>query len=163
MRLLTGHRVLGALVLRRQEPLNSDERVFFYIVADMLATPLRAAEYARRLESEIARAVDDPSADSFRTAQDLVREARQLGLPLASPRAAEIMSRTVLTAVERVLEEPTDDRVRSALGLLRLTRDLGLGINVERAQELVFDAIVAGRAGAGLRRVGDALGIAIGR
>ena len=69
----------------------------------------------------------------------------------------------MLTAVERVLEEPTDDRVRSALGLLRLTRDLGLGINVERAQELVFDAIVAGRAGAGVRRVGDALGIAIGR
>jgi len=53
VRLLTGHRVLGALVLRRQEPLNSDERVFFYIVADMLATPLRAAEYARRLESEV--------------------------------------------------------------------------------------------------------------
>jgi len=131
-----------------------------------LPPELRApAEFAlaRRLESEIARAVDDPSADSFRTAQDLVREARQLGLPLASPRAAEIMSRTVLTAVERVLEEPTDDRVRSALGLLRLTRDLGLGINVERAQELVFDAIVAGRAGAGVRRVGDALGIAIGR
>jgi two-component system NtrC family sensor kinase len=53
VRLLTGHRVLGALVFRRAEPLNSDERVFFYVVADMLATPLRAAEYARRLESEV--------------------------------------------------------------------------------------------------------------
>jgi len=53
VRLLTGHRVLGALVLRRADPLNSDERVFFYIVADMLAAPLRAAEYARRLESEV--------------------------------------------------------------------------------------------------------------
>jgi PAS domain S-box-containing protein len=53
VRLLTGHRVLGALVLRREEPLNSDERVFFYVVADMLATPLRAADYARRLESEV--------------------------------------------------------------------------------------------------------------
>ena len=53
VRLLTGHRVLGALVLRRAEPLSSDERVFFYIVADMLAAPLRAAEYARRLESEV--------------------------------------------------------------------------------------------------------------
>lgn len=53
VRLLTGHRVLGALILRRAEPLTSDERVFFYIVADMLATPLRAAEYARRLESEV--------------------------------------------------------------------------------------------------------------
>ncbi|HEY2377730.1 MAG TPA: ATP-binding protein [Gemmatimonadaceae bacterium] len=53
VRLLTGHRVLGALVLRRHEPLTSDERVLFYIVADMLATPLRAAEYARRLESEV--------------------------------------------------------------------------------------------------------------
>ncbi|HEY7234635.1 MAG TPA: ATP-binding protein [Gemmatimonadaceae bacterium] len=53
VRLLTGHRVLGALVLRRAEPLNADERVFFYVVADLLATPLRAAEYARRLESEV--------------------------------------------------------------------------------------------------------------
>jgi two-component system NtrC family sensor kinase len=44
---------LGALVLRREEPLNADERVFFYVVADLLATPLRAAEYARRLESEV--------------------------------------------------------------------------------------------------------------
>jgi len=53
VRLLTGHRVLGALVLRRSESLTADERVFFYVVADMLATPLRAAEYARRLESEV--------------------------------------------------------------------------------------------------------------
>jgi len=53
VRLLTGHRVLGALVLRRGEPLTSDERVFFYVVADMLAAPLRAADYARRLESEV--------------------------------------------------------------------------------------------------------------
>ena len=53
VRLLTGHRVLGALVFRREEPLTGDERIFYYIVADMLATPLRAAEYARRLESEV--------------------------------------------------------------------------------------------------------------
>lgn len=53
VRLLTGHRVLGALILRRVEPLSADERVFFYVVADMLAAPLRAAEYARRLESEV--------------------------------------------------------------------------------------------------------------
>ena len=29
VRLLTGHRVLGALILRRAEPLTSDERVLF--------------------------------------------------------------------------------------------------------------------------------------
>src|SRR5438093_391346 len=53
VRLLTGHRVLGALVLRREQPLSADERLFFFAVADMLATPLRAADYARRLESEV--------------------------------------------------------------------------------------------------------------
>ena len=125
---------------------------------------LRApAEFAlaRRFENEIARAVDDPSTDSFRAAQDIVREARQMGLQLASPRAAEIMGRSVLAAVERVLDDAAGDRVKAALGLLRLTRDLGLGIDVERAQELVFGALAGGRTDPGLRVVGDALGIAI--
>ena len=53
VRLLTGHRVLGALVLRRAVPLSAEEREFFFAVADMLASSLRAAEYARRLESEL--------------------------------------------------------------------------------------------------------------
>jgi len=53
VRLLTGNRVLGALILRRANPLTPDERLFFFAVADMLAGPLRAAQYARRLESEV--------------------------------------------------------------------------------------------------------------
>src|SRR4029077_10360721 len=55
-----------------------------------LPPELRApAEFAlaRRFENEIEGAVDDPSTDSSRAAQDIVREARQLGLQLASPRA----------------------------------------------------------------------------
>ena len=51
--------------------------------------------------------------------------------------------------------------VNAALGLLRLTRELDLAIEVERAQELVFDALTNGRDDAGIRRLGDALGIAI--
>ena len=53
VRLLTGQRVLGALVMRRQKPLTGEERLVFFAVADMLAAPLRSAEYARRLESEV--------------------------------------------------------------------------------------------------------------
>ena len=53
VRLLTGHRVLGVLVLRRDTPLSVEEREFFFAVADMLSTSLRAADYARRLESEL--------------------------------------------------------------------------------------------------------------
>jgi two-component system NtrC family sensor kinase len=53
VRLLTGQRVLGAMLLRRKGALSPDERLFFVAVADMLALPLRAAEYARRLESEV--------------------------------------------------------------------------------------------------------------
>jgi two-component system NtrC family sensor kinase len=53
VRLLTGHRVLGALVVRGRAPLSADERLVLFTVADMLAPPLRAAEYARRLESEV--------------------------------------------------------------------------------------------------------------
>lgn len=53
VRLLTGQRVLGAMMLRRDKPLSPDERLFLVTAADMLASPLRAAEYARRLESEV--------------------------------------------------------------------------------------------------------------
>jgi len=53
VRLLTGHRVLGALVLRRDPLPAAEEREFFFAVADMLSTSLRAADYARRLESEL--------------------------------------------------------------------------------------------------------------
>ena len=53
VRLLTGRRVLGALVVRRLGSLSADERLVLFTVADMLAPPLRAAEYARRLESEV--------------------------------------------------------------------------------------------------------------
>ncbi|HKO16057.1 MAG TPA: ATP-binding protein [Gemmatimonadaceae bacterium] len=53
VRLLTGHRVLGALALRRRRALSAEERLLYFAVADMLASPLRSAEYARRLESEV--------------------------------------------------------------------------------------------------------------
>ena len=53
VRLRTGQRVLGAIVLRCPKALASEERLFLLAVADILATPLRAAEYARRLESEV--------------------------------------------------------------------------------------------------------------
>ena len=53
VRLSTGRRVLGALVVRRRGALSADERLVLFTVADMLAPPLRAAEYARRLESEV--------------------------------------------------------------------------------------------------------------
>ena len=129
-----------------------------------LPPELRApAEFAlaRRLEEEIARRGDDASADSFQAAQEIVREARQGGFQLASTRAAALMSRTLLTAVERVVEDPDDARVDAALGLLRLTRDLRMSIDVDRAQELVFDALRHGHGGESMRRLGDALGIAV--
>lgn len=53
VRLLTGQRVLGAMMLRRRKALSPDERLFLVTAADMLASPLRSAEYARRLESEV--------------------------------------------------------------------------------------------------------------
>lgn len=53
IKLLTGQRVLGAMMLRRSLELSPDERLFVAAAADMLASPLRAAEYARRLESEV--------------------------------------------------------------------------------------------------------------
>ena len=130
-----------------------------------LPPELRApAEFAlaRRFEEEIARAVDDDSTDSFRAAQDIVREARHGGFQLASPRAAALMSTTLLASVERVLEDPDPERVDAALGLLRITRDLGLGVNLERARELVFEEIRRGNEPEAIHRLADALGIAIG-
>ncbi|HEX4822044.1 MAG TPA: DUF3536 domain-containing protein [Acidimicrobiales bacterium] len=131
-----------------------------YPLPPELRTPAELA-LARRFETEIARAVDDAGAGSFHAARDVVREARQLGLQLATPEAAQLMSRTVRAAVERALEGASDDRVNAALGLLRLTQELDLAIDVERAQELVFAALTSGREDDGIRRLGDALGIAI--
>jgi hypothetical protein len=130
-----------------------------------LPPELRApAEFAlaRRMEEEIARAVDDDaSAESFRAAQEIVREAHHGGFQLASPRAAALMSQTLLVAVQRVIEDPEDAWVDRALGLLRLTRDLRLSIDMDRAQELVLDALRHGHGGKSMHRLGDALGIAI--
>ena len=42
-------------MFRRAGPLSADERLFLFAVADMLATHLRAADYARRLESELVQ------------------------------------------------------------------------------------------------------------
>jgi hypothetical protein len=129
-----------------------------------LPSELRApAEFAlaRRLEEEIAAVRDDLGAEPFHAAQEIVREARHGGFQLASPRAAALMSRTLLAAVERVVEDPGDSRVDFVLGLLRLTRDLRMSIDVDRAQELVFDALRHGRGGDSMRRLGDALGIAV--
>ena len=129
-----------------------------------LPPELRApAEFAlaRRLEEEIAEMGDDASSDSFDVAQEIVREARQGGFQLASTRAAALMSRTLLTAVERVVEHREDARVDAALDLLRLARDVRMSIDVDRAQELVFDALRHGHDGDAMRRLGDALGIAV--
>jgi hypothetical protein len=71
------------------------------------------------------------------------------------------MGRTLLAAVERVMDEPDDSRVDAALGLLRLTRDLGLGVDLDRAQELVFDGLRRGHGGDAVRRLGDALFLAV--
>jgi hypothetical protein len=129
-----------------------------------LPPELRApAEFAlaRRFETEIARAVDDASTESFHAAQEIAREARQGGFQLASPRAAAIMSRTLLAGVERVIEDPDQAQADAALGLLRLTRELRMPVNIDRAQELVFDRLRRGHGGDALRRLGDALGLVI--
>jgi alpha-amylase/alpha-mannosidase (GH57 family) len=129
-----------------------------------LPPELRApAEFAlaHRLENDIADVGEDASPDSFRAAQETVREARQGGFQLASPRAAALMSRTLLAAAERAVDDPGEERVTAVLGLLRMTRDLGLSVNVDRAQELVFDALRNGRGGDSMSRLGDALGLAV--
>ncbi|MEY2452142.1 MAG: hypothetical protein QOD92_1716 [Acidimicrobiaceae bacterium] len=133
-----------------------------------LPPELRApAEFAlaRRLEEELAdigaRDAEGASAESFRAAQEIVREARHGGFQLGSPRAAALMSRTLLAAVTRAVEHPGDERVDAALGLFRLARDLRMSIDLDRAQELVFDALRRGHGGEPMHRLGDALGIAV--
>ena len=131
-----------------------------------LPPELRApAEFAlaRRLEEELQDVGEagDVNAESFRAAQEIVREARHGRFQLATPRAAALMSATLLAAVARAVQDPGDERVDAALGLLRLARDLRMSIDVDRAQELVFDAVCRGHGGESMRRLGDALGIAV--
>jgi hypothetical protein len=129
-----------------------------------LPPELRApAEFAlaRRLEEDLADLGGDAGVEAFRSAQEIVREARQGGFQLASPEAAARMSHTVLAAVARAVEQQDETRVDAALGLLRLARDLRMSIDVDRAQELVFDVLRRGRGGDPMRRLGEALGIAV--
>ena len=53
-RLLAGRHELGALSARPGRDLSSEDQLFLSAVADMLAPALRDAEYAHRLESEVA-------------------------------------------------------------------------------------------------------------
>src|SRR5262249_57932937 len=53
-RLLAGRHELGALSARPGRQLSGEDQLFLSAVADMLAPALRDAEYAHRLESEVA-------------------------------------------------------------------------------------------------------------
>lgn len=127
-----------------------------------LRAPVELA-LARRFEDEIAAVADPtrPDPDAFGKAQDVVREARAVGLRLATPRAAAVMTRSVSAVVERVVTDPTPANVESALDLLQLTRDLDLAIDITPAQERVFDALQAHPTDAGLQELGRALHLAV--
>ena len=56
-RLTAGRRDLGVLSLRPGRELTAEDRIFVVTVADVLAPALRGAEYAHRLESEVAARV----------------------------------------------------------------------------------------------------------
>jgi hypothetical protein len=168
----------GALVERFASEfgqLYEDHRASFAtLVAAGLPLPpeLRApAELAlaRRLESEVANSVSTADVRSFRNARAIVREARALGIHLATPHAARAMERMLLDAVERAVGDPSVDRVGAALGLLQLVKDLDLPIDRDRAQEVVYDVLTGGppegRPGDGaepsLRLLAGALGLAV--
>ena len=53
-RLLAGRQELGALSVRPGRELSGEDAIFISAVADLLAPALRDAEYAHRLESEVA-------------------------------------------------------------------------------------------------------------
>lgn len=129
-----------------------------------LPPELRApAEFAlaHRLEDELEALGDDPTPESLRAVQEIVREARHGGFRLASASAGPVLERTLVAAVRRAVAEPEDARVEVAFRLVRLARDLGLSIDTDRAQELVFEALRAGDAEEPMRRLGDALGLAV--
>ncbi|HEY2814486.1 MAG TPA: DUF3536 domain-containing protein [Acidimicrobiales bacterium] len=129
-----------------------------------LPPELRApAEFAlgRRLEAEIARAVDGPETESFEAAQAIAREARHRGFHLATPNAAAMMGRTMLAAVERAVDDPEPQRVDAALKIVGLTRQLDLRVDVDRAQELVLAAVESGGSQSdALSPLATALGVA---
>ena len=52
--LLAGRQTLGAISARPGRTLSAEDEVFLSAVADLLAPALRGAEYAHRLESEVA-------------------------------------------------------------------------------------------------------------
>src|SRR5215831_4147294 len=53
-RLIAGRQELGALTVRPGRELSGEDAIFVSAIADLLAPALRDAEYAHRLESEVA-------------------------------------------------------------------------------------------------------------
>ncbi|MBW3614056.1 MAG: DUF3536 domain-containing protein [Actinobacteria bacterium] len=113
---------------------------------------------ARRLEEEVAAHRGSLDPGDYEGALAVAAEAEASGVALQAPQAKATFDRLFLGAVERAVVDPQG--VNQALGVLDLARQLGLEPDLCRPQEVVWEATMAGVAGAELRRLAEALGVA---
>jgi Domain of unknown function (DUF3536) len=113
----------------------------------------------RRLEAEIVAQGGSWDPRAYEEAVRLVQEASAHGLRIDAPRARRALQQTVTTATARAVRGHPG-AVDSALALLDLAGALDIALDLARPQEAVYDALVGG-AGGSLRRLGEALGLAV--
>jgi len=123
-------------------------------VPPLLRAPAELA-LARQLEAAVAAAAGSSDPLAYRDAIAVADTARRYGFSIDTPRAR--------TTIEQLLLEAVTERgaLGDALALLELARQLDLEPSIERPQELVYEALLANPEDPNLRRLGEALRLAV--
>jgi hypothetical protein len=135
-----------------------------YRLSPSLRLPAERA-LGRRLEAEILaqRGSSDPAG--YDTALGLLDEAYRHGLEIDLPRAARALGRSFTAAVERAAAG-VPEGFDAAHALLGMAEALGLQVELGHAQEILYEALTRPHGpvppGSGLRRLGEAVGLAPG-
>ncbi|MDP9389728.1 MAG: DUF3536 domain-containing protein [Actinomycetota bacterium] len=130
-----------------------------------LRTPIEIV-LAGRLDAEVLAQQGSVDPTDYRRAVEIARDARAQGFELRSPRTQALVGHLLLGATQHAVHATTPEEVSgavsAAIAMLRLAEDLGVTGPWERAQEVVHDALRSrGRAGARLRPLAAALGLAV--
>jgi alpha-amylase/alpha-mannosidase (GH57 family) len=99
------------------------------------------AEYtlARRLDQAVSEARDSDDPDMFRSALEVAREAKRLGVRLQVPRSVSKLAALVETAARGLGSRRDAASAQHVIDLVELTRSLGLEVPLDAAQDVFFD------------------------
>jgi hypothetical protein len=118
---------------------------------------------ARRLEAELVALADGFDRATLAAAAGVVDEAAEVSVSLDTPAVRAAAEAAVEGLARRAALTGRAVDVDAAVAVLDVVRRAGVPVGVEVAQEVVYDALLAGGAGADLEVLGAALGLAVDR